>query len=435
MKAYKLFLLSFGLSPILAWGQENNSATLPANYCYQVQVRNQHDERAVKEMNEMVAMVRGQQRGDGGLGSAILASYGNALIEKTISASSSLISLGINVLSEVAKSQTRAHRFNTWKTLVEEQNKTVHPIASDTNINDFYYLPSSDGPHDLRNLKFDGFSCYYYIETEQSRLERDMGLGDGRGHDVLYLSCSLRRDSLGVAAMANHTKFMLQLDTLIFYPDYCSVPQDGKGRARNHFDFEKRTDLSLDVNIKVFSSWIGTNEQINSNVKIGEFNIVAVINEESLTEMDGDRVFVFERGNPDQKTEQNVSVSGDSFLVPRSSIGGSEHPTWGTGQYGLEFSVTESCQINPKYYLVPSALKNGEVDPAATANIRNWDKNKWKPEWKALTQQDTTETFIQKAWTTIKTAYIGGDWVQEVTQPLATTLKEEEARALRSLIK
>lgn len=435
MRAYKLFLLSFGLLPILAWGQENNSATLPANYCYQVQVRNQHDERAVKEMNEMVAMVRGQQRGDGGLGSAILASYGSALVQKTISASSSLIDLGINVLSEVAKSHTRAHRFNTWKTMVEAQNQTSHPIASDSSINDFYYLPSYDGPHDLRNLKFDGFSCYYYIETEQSRLERNMGLGNGRGHDVLYLSCSLRRDSLGVAAMANHTKFMLQLDTLIFYPDYCSVPQDGKGRARNHFDFAKRTDLSLTVNVQVFSSWIGANEQINSNVMIGEFNVTAVIDEDSLIEKDGDRVFVFERTNPNQKTAQNVSISGDSFLVPRSNIGGTENPTWGTGQYDLAFNVTESCKINPKYYLIPSALKNGEVVPAATANIRNWDKNKWKPEWKALTQQDTTETFIQKAWTTIKTAYVGGDWVKEVINPLATTLQEEEERALKGLLK
>lgn len=428
-----LTVLTAAVLPFKAMAQDEENL-LPAQYGYQVKVENQHDRQVVERLNQMLSNQKvDYRRGGKELGAAIREGYSNLLLQKTLNASSNLISLSVSYLSEVAHKKTRGYRLKEWMDLVEEQNTKTTTLSSETRINDFYYLPSTAGPFDADNLKFSGITCYNYIETSESRSERETAGGQGMGHDVFYIHCSLRTDSLGLADMAYHSKFKLQLDTLAFYPDYCGVPMNGEARHKGSFDFDKRGNLSLRMNIKVYSSWINQAVEVFNDVQIGEFTVYANIRPDALTEVDGEKVFLYGRSST-PATQSLVSLSGSSFIVPRSYIGGVGQSTYGTGEYRLEISVTESCSINTSYYMVKEVGKGQAVGYAALPGVRKWDKEKWKPEWRALKGRDRSHSFFHNAWDQIKEAYIGGDWVQEVCSPVATAIYAEEAKYLREVI-
>lgn len=426
MKKYRFCMILAALLPFPTWAQETVSELSEGSYCYQVEVLNQHDENAVNDLNDQIYDFRSRSRGIDGLGQAILNSYSSLLIDKTISASSGLIDLGVQFLSEAIKNGSRSHKFEEWKNHVEKQCRTDQKIASDSDYNEFYYLPSYQGAYDLNNLKFEGISCSYFIQTPESRREKNLGLGDGKGYDVFFIKCSLRRDSLGLSAMANNTKFYLQVDSLVFYPDYCTIPNDGKARGNGHFDFSKRTDLRLNMNVRFLSSWTNELGNIIQDEEIGKFNIQAFIAEKDLVrDANGNRVFVYTHSNASDN--KNVQISGCSFLVPRSHL---EKGSWGTGQYKLDISMTESCQVNPDYYLTAKAREEWEKDPAILGKLKNWDKNAWMPEWKEIDKNADDPGFFEQAWTVVKQSYVGGNWVEEFVKTGSTILIAKERDAL-----
>jgi len=430
MKTKILLLSALAFLSLTARAQDEKTV-IPAQYAYQVRVENQHDRTVVDLLNQKLKQKQVEYRSRGGreLGEAIREGYSNLVIQKTLNASSNLMSLGVSYLSEFAQKRTRGYRLREWMDLVEAQNVRTATISSETRINDFYYLPSTAGPFDVDNLKFSGITCYNYLEVS------DAGAGDGIavGHDVFYVHCSLRTDSLGLADMAFHSRFQLQLDTLAFYPDYCGVPVNGEARHRGSFDFERRDHLRLRMNIKVFSSWINPAVEVFDDVQIGEFMLTASINESALQEIDGEKVFIYGAGSTPE-TAHLVSLTGGSFIVPRSYIGGVGQSTYGTGEYRLEISVTESCTINKSYYLIPEVGKARAVAYDALPGVRYWDKEKWKPEWRTLKGRDRSLSFLHNAWEQIKIAYVGGDWVQEVCSPVATALYDEEKKYLKKVI-
>ena len=423
MRIKNCFVILLALQPLtVPAAAQDADSTVQARYSYQVQVINQHNEDVVHALNILLKSAQDENRRGTGrsLGSELQEEYTRMFIDKTLRATSGVISAGIDYLSVAAKTHTRAYRFAEWRKFVDGQNTVQEQIATEKPINDFYFLPSKEGSLDTGNLKFDGFSCYNYIETQQS-LD---GKSEAVGHDVFYVRCSLRKDRQGLESIAYHTKFLLQLDTLAFYPDYCSVPNDGKVRSRGHFDFRKRDNLSFQLTVNVFSSWISDDQQLNADQCLGTFVVTAQIPEESLREVDGERVFVYSAADPANR--DRVGISGDCFVIPRSFIGADEDPSWGTGQYRLEFEVAQSCSVNPAYYQV--------AHPEKASGVRKWDKKKWKPEWRAMKRGDDSTTFLRNAWQQIKIAYIGGDWVEEVVSPVAAALYEKEATLLRKAL-
>jgi len=439
MKQIIISIALLSLITLPVWGQSENGNEneVQASYGYRVQIINLHDETAIGERNLQLHDAAEQSRNRSVLGTAILSSLAGVLVNKTVAVTESLFNLGIDYLTDASKSGRTASRYNTWREWVTRQNKTEQKIASDVEFNDFYCAPSTQGMYDATDLKFDGISCSYYLETEESIKQREMSLGDGRGHDVYYMKCSLRKDAAGMAMIAGNKQFTLQVDSLIIYPDYCTVPADGKTREYNHFDFKKRTNLLFELNIKFFSSWLTESGQMMSDREIGNFTIYTLIDQGSLKEIDGDRVFIYSRRAQDQTNAGNVAVKGECYLVPRSFNGDVFERSWNTGKYKLDISMTESCKVNPAYYLTNSARTKWEKNPVAMPdenNVKLWDKKKWMPEWKTLGDVDNYNTFFQQAWTVVKEGYVGGDWVREYMSPVTTVIRNEEAKALHGLV-
>ena len=417
----------------LVWSVTSMAQISSANYRYQVKVENQRDASVIEDLNQFMdhedrVMEERTAKERGVLGQILLSSYSSVFLQKTLNASSQLLDLGADYLIETARKNTKAHRFREWQDLTQAHNSYTKVLATDTKINDFYYMPSSVGPFDARYLKFNGVTCYNYLESTLSDLEGEEENGSGMGHDAFYIHCSLRADSLGLAEMAHHSKFLLKLDTLAFYPDWCNVPLDNKARGKNRFNYAMRTGLRLSVVVKVFASWITPTVQLQDEVQLGQFTIHASIPERALIQRGDDRVFIYngtdKAGDDPIQTASLVSISGDSFVVPRSYVSGIGADSWGTGQYRLEITVTESCYTNDSYYLAP--------DSENLRGINRYDKNKWMAEWKQLHHKDN-RNFFKDAWAVIKSAYIKGDWAEELIDPAKSALFSVESQELRKV--
>ena len=400
-----------------------------ANYKYHIRINNQTNIDTILERNKQLDEIisTGNNRGWKDLGNAILNSYKSSLTQKTVNATSNLIGLGVSYITTLV--QKNSKDFESWSKAKQEQCIHKRTLSSEEQIDDFYYLPSTNGALDPRDLKFNGFSCHKFLETAGSAETR-------MGHEVFYVSCKLRSDSLGACRMANHSKFMLEIDSLIFYPKYCNLPnipnKDFKQKD-DIFDYSKLTNLVLEMKVKVVSSWINEAVILNKNQELGEFTITAKIDKKELTiDNNGDSVFVFNKNNP--RHLELVTIIGESFIVPRSFYGSSSNPSWGTGQYNLLIDVTESCQLNAKYYNIKNIGNAEAVNFANLPGYEKWDKKIWKEEWKQMKTRKEGDSFWGNAWKSIKTAYIGNDWVKELVDPAATMIYQHETQALYNLL-
>lgn len=381
-----------------------------------VQVHDENDEEALRKYNEEVELNKRKREtaaadtssSSRGLLSFLYSGFGTTLITKTASASSDVLAL----ITDAVKSKREK-----WMQKAQQQCTFTKSLSSQSKIDDFYYLPSKNGAMDPANIKFKGFGCRNYLEC------KDTVNNKGRGKDVFRVLCSMRSDSAGIAKIVNHSKFEIEVDTLIFNPFYCDLPNDSL-KTKTKFDYDKRTNLTFSLNVKIYSSWINEAIMITTDQLLGEFTITAKIDKKNLDE---DNLFVYVKNDLNNKNK-SVSVTGDCFIVPRSFIGTSNgvdyEPTWGTGEYRLEMTVTETCQINNEYYYEASA--NGDK----TAK-KKWDKDKWKAEWRNM-QGNKNDSFMKGVWSTIVTAYKGTNWVETFTDPLTTAIYDYETDQLSS---
>ena len=352
------------------------------------------------------------------------------ITQKTVNATSNLISLGVSYATALAQKNSRD--FARWSEAKHRQCTFEKDLSSDEIIDDFYYLPSKEGALDPQNLKFNGFTCSNYIETQNTE--------EPLGHDVFFVSCKLRTDSLGIARMANHSKFMLEVDSIAFFPKFCNIPNDNPKKPGSGFDFGKYTDLELELDVAILSSWVNEAVMVMTDEVLGYFTIRAKIDKDALEVYDGDTVFIYNGKNP--LTQDLVDIIGESFIVPRSFVGTTTKPVWGTGQYKLEVEVTESCQLQADYYLKPDTkdVRIEEVGNGRAVNFANlpgyecWEKKVWKTEWKTMQHRDQDESFWKQLWKSITTAYIGDNWVKELVDPMATQLYDYEAKQLSKVL-
>lgn len=426
-------------------GETQGKKEVTGEYKYQISVESMTDPNGITALNNRLDSLSGagrDNRGWSSLRNTLMEGYKSTVIQKTVNASSNLLSLGVNLLTE--QLNKRSNNFDSWSKAKKQQCTYTKDLSSEEQIADFYYAPSTKGALDPRDLKFNGFHCHNFIAVKDDKKDADKeksadkeqaapGAGSGQkeekasqlGHDAFYLACSLRTDSLGLARLANHSKFMLQVDTLIFYPRYCNLPNVNNRKASESFDFNKLSNLELQIKITVKSSWINEAVMITNDQTLGEFVVRAQINKEALI---GDSIFVYDGTNG--KTQELVSISGDCFIVPRSFVGTSAEPLWGTGQYKLDMEVTESCQLNASYYHI-EGVGNGEaVNFANLPGYKRWDKNVWQTEWHEMNTRNSGDSFLKSAWKAIRTAYMGTNWVKELIDPMATSLYQEETKQL-----
>ncbi len=453
MKVKSFFLTIIVLwLPIIGFAQNNMSAenykTLQMQRVYKVFISNETDSTALhKRNNDLVASGANKRGLLAGLGAAIVTGYSNKLIQETVNATSALLGFSVKTLS--AWIHKNKNDRNAWLKISESHNHFKQSLNSQVYIDDFYYAPSKSGALDPLNMKFNGFGCMCYMEPRDSNRQRDLPKAPYKhSHDStnidsvtddaelleFYLSCKLRDDSLGRAHIVNHSKFYVDIDQLVFDTRHTSLPNDSVPmKDQRKFDFRKRKDLTFQITVKVFSSWVNEAIMLTDNQQIGAFDIKARIDSADLNQ---DGVFVYDP----VKHAHKVSVIGDCFLVPRSYTGTADAPSWGTGQYRLELSVMEDCCTNEEWY----QIKDTSLQPTKAGNDAGnmqrgkkkvrWDNDKWKSEWKEMQAQGKQQAVWSGAWESVTTAYVGRDWVQELVSPLTNAINEQEKVVLSKLL-
>ncbi len=381
---------------------------------FEIIVSNQTSSDSVFKLNQMVDLKQKQNKAPtAGTTKAFLddvvAATSQTAVGQVVTVSTSLLGLGVNAISKAIKGDSREE----WYKAAQDQCRFTRILKTDSKIDDFYYIPSVKGAMDPENLKFEGFGCRSYIEE----IDRP-----GNGVECFYVFCKLRKDSVGIGHIVNHSKFMVEIDTLRFVPKYCHVPNDSTGRMETTFDYAKRNDLTLNITVNIYSSWINQAIMVTQDQLLGTFTIQAKIDPELIGE---DGVFVYDKNNP----QYEVSVTGDSFIVPRSFTGTTDAltytPAWGTGQYRVEMIVSESCTINDSYYQA-SASEPGQQP--------KWDKEKWQAEWKTMKNASKQPSMWQSALATITSGYTNNGWVAIIAEPITTTIIASETTALNGLL-
>ena len=284
-------------------------------------------------------------------------------------------------------------RKDEWKKAVEQESMYEKKIVMLENIDDFYSTVSDAGALDPSGMCFNGFSC----------------LQQRGGDTVFYVACHLDTSDYAIGRILRHSKFQLQLDSLVFNPLLCNLPNDNTRpySERKKFSFKERGSLSFAIDMDITSSWINQAIQIHNDVKLGSFAIRVPITETSI---DADGVFRYVLGKDDNKID--CSIVGDCFIVPRSYIGvrdedGIYHDAWGTGQYKVTLTIKETCGISNEF-----------------------QKN-WKADWKSRPKQSTlTHTIATGIKETISKN--SSAWVCSITEAPATYTKQQITKALGS---
>lgn len=386
---------------------------------FQILVKNEEKIQTVQESNKKIAAMQTTSRNAaqrGLFGDLLWTGYTSSFTQKTVNATSNLISLGINYLTKAIKGEREE-----WYNAALKQCYYNQKLTAESKIDDFYYCPSTKGAMDPANLKFEGFGCKNYIELIDS---------PGQGTSVFYVFCKIRRDDEGIRHIVNHSKFLVELDTLIVNPRYCNLPNDSTGSVDSRFNFDKRDSLNLQLKVRLYSSWINQATMIFDEKLLGEFIINVFIDKNKLN---SNGLFIYNKNDPDY--QQLVSVVGDSFIVPRSFTGTTDAtnymPIWGTGQYRVEMEIFESCKIVDSYYLIRESGNGKAVAFAdATPGKKKWDKEKWKAEWKSMKVRKSSTPFLNNVWNCIVSGYKGSCWIATLTDPFTTALYGYETQKL-----
>ena len=396
---------------ILETGNGTGSKKLEAVRRYQILVTNEDTVKNILNYNDQLRALLRDANIDAkrGLAMDILNSVTSAFTQKTVDASKGVVGMGISYLADAIKGDREK-----WYATAEQHCHYKHILSAESTIDDFYALPSTKGSMDPENMKFNGFGCKSFLELKDY---------PGMGIDVFYIYCKLRRDpEVGLKHIVNHSKFMVELDTLIFNPRFCNLPNDSTGSIESRFDFEKRNNLTFQLKVRIFSSWMNQATMILKDQQLGEFTITARIDKSKLN---ANGLFVLDKNDPDY--EKLVSIEGDCFIVPRSFTGTTDaknySQAWGTGQYRIEMELNENCGIIDEYYL----KKDGQ---SGKDHKQKWDKAKWKPEWDEINAHRKKANHQKSAWDCIIEAYRGTGWIATLTEPMTTVLYDFEKQKL-----
>lgn len=284
-----------------------------------------------------------------------------------------LIDLGVNsVASLLTKNSTDKAK---WEEIVKAENTYQEKIGTVENIHDFYSKSSLDGPMDPQGLKFNGIGCLRTLGADT----------------VFYISTHIDQEKIG--RIVNHSKFELSLDTLIIDPSRCDLPNSAFDTV---FSFDRRKDFQMAVEVKFISSWINEMTQLQTNQELGTFSISIPVDPATL-DANGKLRYVRSPGKP-----ETYRIVGESFIVPRSYMGfrdenDKHHHSWGTGEYRIEVTLKESCNITQSY------RKEWKSDlRRRQAQADSDDDNIPQRVWKMISSQRWDE--ISKQWviTTLK---------------------------------
>lgn len=392
-----------------------------------------------------------QQRGLFSLGSDMFTLYRSAVAEKFSNSSTNIISAGINLLYE----KLASHRQD-WMQAVQKECTYTKNLSMLTEVVDFYREPSTHGALDPTGIVFTGFGCRQYTTAEASSQPMQPteggggqqgamppqggGKAEGAPSDtvpVFYVYCNLRTDSVGRMRIMNHSKFIVEVDSVYFNPFACNLPNDStaaSGSSHIDFDFEKRKDLVFTLTANITSSWMNEAIQVYRDVPLGEFKVTVRIDSAALNK---DKVFTYDRNHEDSRKakEKYITVEGESFIVPRSYVGMKDTISyaslWGTGQYKINMVVSETCSINQEHYMQKDSTSTKQVAQNTDTSGKKSKKQKkqkqkwndeWKKEWKIIKARQHSSSF----WDTVKEQVVsewkGDEWITTIIEPASSSI-------------
>jgi hypothetical protein len=265
----------------------------------------------------------------------------------------SFVDMGVNAVASLITRNSRLKQ--EWEQTVTAENSWSTNIKTIQDVKDFYNDTTNMGALDPMGMSFDGIGCM--------RME---------GRDtVFFISCHINRAKLD--RIVKHSKFELVLDSLIVSPYHSKLPNS---QLPINFSFVERKNFNLSMNIKISSSWFTENIELHDNMPLGEFTITIPVDKDSLDEKG------YLRYARSKNEESAYEVVGESFIVPRSYMGYRDenkkfHNVWGTGQYKLDITLSETCDITDEY------------------------RNNWKQDRKMRNNMKPKNGFVSNVWQTV----------------------------------
>lgn len=373
-------------------------------------------------------------------------SYINTATGLAVDASKDLVTATIGFLTETLRSKK-----NDWRKQVIADNQYEKKLYMEEQVKDFYGSNSHKGAMDPDSIIFDGFGCRQYMTITENR----GGTSISNDVPIIEIKCSLRKDSIGMARMRHHGMFEVVVDYVKINPYLCNLPNDSMeyDKAQKQFmkfDFNRRKNFRIALASQIRSSWVNEAILLNKDEILGNFNLTISIPDSSYLEADDEHIgyFIYERPESvnrqmteeelkrNKRNERMIKLSGESFLVPRTFIGYSDdkHGIWGTGQYSVNMTIKESCDINMNYYVdrIPQRGHHaGNHDDAWYLDHgmykERWNYN-WKKEWRQMKHRHPKKNPYATVWDNMKMKFAGDRWVNMlIDTPVKFTLESESA--------
>lgn len=258
-------------------------------------------------------------------GTDLLMSMGNAAIGAATGYVSSVVDLGIQALGRLIMLD-RQHK-KEWQETITKESSVTNEIGTLYALNDFYANGSDKGALDPTTIQFNGIGCLATTDADTA----------------FYVSCHLNRAKIN--RLRDHSKFELILDTLILNPYRAHLPNTPLPLP---FYFSERKTYDFKIKIQLISSWLDFVPSMHKDEVLGEFRLDVPIDS---TDVNDRGIFVYVR-QPNEPAKYDIM--GESFIVPRSymqiiNANDSVSDYYGTGQYSLKISITETCDITPEY--------------------------------------------------------------------------------------
>ena len=216
-------------------GQSVAENVISGSRAYEIIVTRVETEDEVKTRNSTIRGLMQEQNSRGffdtALGAALKTGYGSLATQKAVNLTSNLVDYTVSFISTAVKNHKE--RFNNWYKTAKSYRQFTKTLSQQQTTGDFYAAPSNNGAFDPENIIFDGIGCNSYFSSKMSN-------GQTSKHDeYCYIFCKLRTDSVGMKSIVNHSKFLLEIDSIYFKPNLCDVPSNVSRRVSRDADFLK----------------------------------------------------------------------------------------------------------------------------------------------------------------------------------------------------
>lgn len=353
---------------------------------------------------------------------SLLEIYRTTFTGKVVDFSAQVLQAGINLI--VTAINMEKENYNNWQQITQKELKFSKTFPMQNEISDFYQAPSTIGALDPNGIIFKGFGCKQYVVYKDSAQEKKI--------PVIIVACSLDTSTQGKQRINHHSKFQMLVDSVIFNPFLCNIPNDSLTYKqivegmRIPFDFERRKNLRFCLHADVSSSWMNEAIMVTHDQYLGSFDISFNIPDSTVLDASGrwKGYYTWYSTRDQDNPKKKMSITGESFIVPRSfictkKVGDELISEWGTGQYRIDMALTESCELNTAYYFTD-----------------NQPNGNWKQEWKQMKRRKHYPTY----WDHVKADFIrtfdiqNHQWVHTLLDPIQNAIVVDEKRWLSTIM-